>query len=294
MGAFRTFRFIIVFVVLIVLGLYSLHYSQGRVEYAGPVEDTPIKGSVTGASLGDAWERITSSFTPLPDQAERIAPSDSITDSVTRDILDLYLQAKIAGNGSVSTSTIAALATSVAKYGKGYIDINRYVSADVLLAAGDTQDAQKSYLNALATIIYTRFHDLPERGDYTKPPPELAAFLDTLQTQNFAHLQRIAPYEHAYASATKDLLLLRVPSSYAAIHLDIMNSFATSEECLVRLRAFEADPLGAIYGWQTYIEEYARGIRDMKLLVTMINSTSLSLSEGDPAYGLLQYLTKSR
>lgn len=276
------------------LGLYSLRYSEGRVGYAGPVVDTAVRGSVTGASLEDAWGRITSSFVPLPDQAEKIAPNNSITDSVTRDLIDLYLQAKIAGDGTVSTSTSSAIASSVAKYGKGYINVNRYVSADILLTTSDSSEAHRTYVNALATIIAERFHGLPRRGDYSKAPPELAALQEALETNNFSRLSRIDPYHKAYAGAVKDLLALRVPTSYASLHLDIVNSFSTSDESLVHIMAFQTDPLGALYGWRAYIEEYARGIRDMNMLLTLATSSSLTLTEGDPAYGLIQYLSKSR
>lgn len=289
MGAFRTFGFIVGFLALMVLGLYSLDYSQGRVGYAGPVVDTELRGGVNGASIGDAWDHITASFTPLPDQAEKIATSNSITDSVARDFIDLYLQAKATGDGTVSPEMRDAIVGSAASYGKGYVDAARYIKADILISSTDTAQAHKDYLNALATIIDARFGKLPKR-DFTQIPPELAAFQESLRTNNFTLLKKIRPYHEAYSGATKDLLALRTPSLYATNHLEMLNSFATSEESLMRVMQLETDPLGAIYGMRAYIEEYARGNRVTNTLSSFVTTESLTFSVGEPAYGLLRYL----
>jgi len=276
-----------------VLGLYSLNYSQGRIGYSGPVVDTSVKPSLTGASVNDAWSRVNDSFTPLPGQAEKIAPSNSITDSVTRDLIDLYLQAREKDGGVISASTTEALASSVVKYGKGYINVNRYTNTDILLDPLDTVEAQKNYVNALAMIIHTDFQGLPSSAK-TTTPPELAAFEETLRTNNLKNLSNIEPYRSAYAKATKDLLAVRVPSSYASVHLDMLNSFATSEESLSRMMQFATDPLGALYGMRAYVEEYARAKHDITLLVDTVKQTSLVFTQDEPAYGLLAYLTKPR
>lgn len=283
----RTLRFIFGFLILIILGLYSLNYSQGRVGYAGPVIDTSLKGSVRGASAGDAWSRITNSFTPLPDQAEKIAQSKSITDTLARDAIDLYLQARERAGGEISPEERDRVVGSAAAMGMGYIDLYRYTSSDVLLSPSDSVADKKTYANALATAIDKNFAPIPKQ-DPTQAPNELALFQNAVGKSTLAELKKLEPYRKAYAGAVRDLLLIRVPSTYANTHLDMVNSFATSEEGITRMMQFETDPLGAMYGVRAHMQEYARGSRVVLALRELISKDALTFSENEPAHALLR------
>lgn len=130
----------------------------------------------------------------------------------------VYLNEQTKANGATMKDITARVGKEI-QDAKIKLDTDVYTKNDLLIDADNSPEAIKKYGNDMAGI-FLKYGQVQASADY------LTIVKRALETKSPKELKKIEPYINFYKNIIRDSLLLKVPSSAASIHLDIINSYA--------------------------------------------------------------------
>lgn len=164
------------------------------------------------------------------DLTDPITEKDIATSTLNAVAAVVYLNQQTKANGA----TIGEIAASVGKEiqkAKDKLDGDTYTMSNLSAGNDNSPEALKKYGNDMAEIFITTSNKYNPKESY------LVLVKQALESGDPKKLKKLDPYVDFYKNIIKDSLALKVPSSAASIHLNIINSYA---ETLALIQAFQA------------------------------------------------------
>ena len=216
----------------------------------------------TDTSLGPVTTNDIPGVDPAP---------GSITEQFGQEFFQAYMTASRGGQLSdeQKNKLIGELLASFStKAGK--VLMSPYTSVSVRVSPSTTA---LEYAGAVENIFRT--HDVPE--DSARAPELLEAFLGNNDQDA---LKKLKVYGDAHDAMVRDLLLISVPPSLAAQHLELIQSLDTLGRATRAVLRYEEDPLAVLGALSLYEPSSKSMLNSLQGMAQVILATS-----GEPAAG---------
>lgn len=201
------------------------------------------------------------------------AQTQNLTDSVGRSLL-LKLSAAqgqgMANDESTQENIVLSALSQISN-----VSSQAYAAADFSLVA-DSPESLRSYGNGVMRAIGA--HEL---ASYQSVAVALGRIVDTNDASQSAVLSAAAG---DYRALAKDLAALKVPESFAALHLSMVNTFAAEGGACADMAVLLSDPLRGLSGFQKYQALTAENLRVFTSLNTAFANNGILFTKDEPGY----------
>lgn len=214
----------------------------------------------------------------------------SQTNVLARDFVDLYLQARDQNpDQKISENEQEAIGKSLANVAREkYTRLaNPYIYEDLRIQETETIERLTIYLDNYGRIFGSSF---PESESSSDGPQELLIFFSSVGDEDFAQLETLTPYIERYQKAAEEFASLRVPERFADFHLETINTFANVSLALSHMKAYEHDPVGALFGADQFTQEVTNFILSLGELRDVLENLTLPFVEGSDGDLFERYL----
>jgi hypothetical protein len=215
----------------------SSDFGSYNIAYAGDWEKT-LSTAVSGAWGSSATGSVGTSSAPL-----------TPVDILGRDILTRYAQAKSSGQDTTDPTVQQAIAGQILSDGTILPSPKVYAKNNIIV----TSNNSTSTIAAYSIILENAF-----KNDLTASGYETDILQNSLDNNDPSVLAQLNPLIANYQALIKDLLAVSVPSSAAALHVNLINGI---NEILFSDEAFSkmySDPMTSLYA----LGEYKKGSQD--------------------------------
>ena len=198
----------------------------------------------------DGDENLDSIIIPSPTESGEGGGNEPLGHRFLTDALTGYFALKSSGLNDEAIFKIL-----MQKYEDEYLESDllqdSYDEKEVLTVA-DSPVAIREYANEAARIIDRNFKNIDKN--------EMELIYEMSQTENYGPetAARFIDYQEAYSGTAGEFKDIAVPSSYASLHSELINSLQNTATMNSAFSAMTADPLTAFFYFNSYKKESER------------------------------------
>lgn len=208
-------------------------------------------------------------------------PINSLTDSISRDLLTQYLSTKQLVGGQLNTSTkesmINSLLSKVDSSAYSITSSNNYKISDIKISQDNSVSFVKNYGNQLGAVLnkYNGPHS---------PGTELLFFKEAVEKDDPSGFETIGENIIVFEMLIKDLLGLTVPSDLKNAHLDLINSFSQFKQISFSFKNYPQDPLSAMVALSHYRDVQGKTVNALIFFRDYFNNKGINFDQDEPGY----------
>jgi hypothetical protein len=202
----------------------------------------------------------------------RAATSDNLTDTVARTLFINLSAAKAEGLGNDIPTQDALIADAIAKI-NAEAPVPSYTTVD-LTAGPNTPEATKAYGNTFMQVVSRH------------PKASYDAVLYTIGTStannNPQKLSVLNTIGADYTALAQELLRIKVPSTLAPLHVQIVNDIAQIAQTIPDIKSLYSDPLRSLAGLQRFEALNQETLRLFINIAQNFNQNGILFSKDEP------------
>ena len=216
---------------------------------------------------------------PEESSKETASTPNTLTDRLAQKFAAQYLSAIGSSQGNIDAFQKNAIAESLIESmaGSALTLKDAFSSSDIQVDnAATTTELKKIYLNAAGEVLEKNFEGLEES--------EVDILNRALDSTNFDELKKMDAYIMAYKKTIEFLKKQKVPSSYAILHMEVMNILNNTNTAVVYMRNAEKDPAQALAGLSIYTKTAERGSGYLENIQKQIQRDKIEFSASEGGY----------
>lgn len=227
-----------------------------------------------------SWQSDISSLSLRPTDLSLSATSSTqnLTDKVSESLIGNYLSLRESGN--LNDTSAASLINQAVNFTES--DQNAplsYTTADIVVSSDNSGKTVRRYGTELGNAFKV--------NKPAEAKNEIAIFSEMLQKQDRTRVSELKEIALIYRHIEESALHIQVPSSYAQIHLDLLNNLDKIARSVDLMSTIFDDPLQAMRGvgnYQTGIIGFGSALS--KIRIKILKDDKIVYKQGESGYYL--------